>query len=504
MRGTLIAQIYRKATPSWQESYMEDFFNVKILRNTRHYWVYIATLITTLVFWWILAIRLPLSSYIKYWFWQITTSPRVAWWLFLPLLILSVGVILMVRKKPHATASILILIAAGVIVQHTFGLMEGRGLDAIREATIETGHAVFAREAITELPFRLIAGSYDDLILNYFLPYYPNATKPPGQLLFYMLNERGARFLPGAWESPMQKLATFMALVWPILACLPVIFIYLLSAEMHEKNDSNMIASLFYIFTPALILIPLHLDQSLYPLLFVFTLFVFILGVRKKNLFLIFTSGVVTGLGLFVSFSLIAIPFYILLILAIKSGAVLLSKEPSSAQTVRENIRTTLVYLLGLFLLEASLFLNLSYNVIENFQFVMSLHSISKVHDWSPQITLVLGGLNLLEYCLWTGVPLLGLMAMYGLRSFKKIVAGNSDLSLVMGAATLILFFVLTFFGKTVAETARLWIFLTPLVVIFSAKEILVMFKERTWHTVMFLIVLQMITTFSLKMWQDF
>jgi hypothetical protein len=489
---------------SGRKDYMQDFFNLKVIKNTRFYWVYIITLIITFIFWWILAIRLPISNYIPYWFWQITTSPRTDWWLFFPLLALSIGVILIMKKNPPGAASILILIAAGVIIQHTFGLLEGRGLDAIRNATIETGHAVFATQAVTKLPFLLIAGSYDDLILNHSLPHYPNATKPPGQLLFYMVNERGARFLPGEWDSPLEKLATFMALLWPILASLPVIFIYLLSREVHEKSESSIIASLLYIFTPALILIPLHLDQSLYPLLFVFTLFIFVCGIRRKNLFLIFISGLVTGITMFVSFSLIAIPFYILIVLMIKIGAILLSKKQSPASMIRESIQIALVYVLGVFLLEASLFFNLSYNVIENYQFVMSNHFSSKIQVWSLQTTLAMGGLNVLEYALWTGVPLFGLTIIYGFRSFKKIMTGNSDLSLIMGVATLILFFVLAFFGKTVAETARLWIFLTPLVVIFSAKEIVNMFRERTWNTVTFLIVLQMITTFSLKMWQDF
>jgi len=101
-------------------------------------------------------------------------------------------------------------------------------------------------------------------------------------------------------------------------------------------------------------------------------------------------------------------------------------------------------------------------------------------------------------------VPLFGLMLIYGIRSFKKLLTGDSDISLIMGAATPILFFALAFLGRTAGETARLWIFLTPLTVIFSAKEIVNTFRERTWNTVTFLILMQMITAFSIKMWQDF
>jgi hypothetical protein len=462
----------------------------------------------TFAFWWVLAIRLPVASYIPYWFWQVTTSPRTAWWLFPPILILSISVIFVVRRVSRSVASVLVIIVTGVIIQHVFGLMEGRGIDGIRDKTITTGHANFAIDAVRESSFLFVASFYDNLIVRKILPDYPYSTKPPGQLLFYMLNERAAHFLPGVWDSELQRLATFMTITWPVLAYIPVIFIYILSREIHEKNESNIIASLIYIFIPSITLIPLHLDQCLYPLLFVFSLVVFIFGIKKNSLLLFFVSGFVTGMAMFVSFSLIALPLYILLILMIKTVVALLPKEqPFSynfVQILRENFRIGLMYVLGLFFLEALLFFYLGYNVVENYQFAMSNHFSSKLHDWSLQITLVAGALNVLEYSLWTGVPLFGLMIIFGVRSFKKLMAGKSDVSLIMGAATLILFFTLALFSRTAGETARLWIFLTPLTVIFSAKEIANMFRERTWNTVTFLILLQMITAFSLKMWQDF
>ena len=490
---------------------MKDFFNTAIIRNAKvYYWAYIAALIITFVFWWILAIRIPLARYIPYWFWLVTTSVRTEWWLFFPLLILSVGVILIVRRNLRVTVSILILVVTGAIIQHAFGLMDGMGIDGIRNGTIITGHAGFAREAVSlsESSFFLVASSYDDLIFNKVLSEYPNSTKPPGQLLFYMLNERVARLLPGVWESPLLQLATFMTILWPILASLPVIFIYLFSKTIYEKDESYMIASLFYIFTPSVILIPLHLDQCLYPLLFMFGLVVFAFGIKKNNLFLLFLSGIITGVGLFVSFSLIALPLYILLILVIKTGAaLLLNRRPllcNAISIIFENVKIGFVFALGLFFLEILLFLNISYDIFESYQLVVFSHINSKITIWSPQIILAMGGLDILEYSLWTGVPLFAMMIIYGLRSFKKLLTGNSDISLMMGAAAPILFLTLALFGRTAGETARLWIFLTPLTVIFSAKEIATAFRERTWNTVTFLIVLQMITTFSLKMWQDF
>jgi len=486
---------------------MKDFFNTKIIKNTKFYWAYIATLMITFTFWWILAIRVHVINYIPYWFWKVTTSPRTAWWLFFPLLVLSISIIFVIKRNSRNVVSVLVIIATGIVIQHTFGLMEGRGIDGVRDRAINTGHASFTFEALSEIPFLSVAGFYDDLIIHKVLPDYPNNTKPPGQLLFYMLNERMSRFLPGVWDSPLQRLATFMTILWPVLACLPVIFIYILSKEIHKNDGAYIIASLLYIFIPSVALIPLHLDQCLYPLLFIFILVIFVFGIKKNSLPLLFTSGFITGLAMYVSFSLIAIPFYILLILVIKTGTALLSKERTlrnPTQIIRENFKIGLVYALGLVFLEACLFLNLSYNVVENYQFIMSNHFSSKIQVWTPQITLAMGALSILEYSLWTGVPLFGLMLIYGIRSIKKLMAGNSDISLIMGAATPILFFALAFFGRTAGETARLWIFLTPLTVIFSAKEIVNSFRERTWNTVTFLILMQLITAFSIKMWQDF
>lgn len=488
---------------------LEDFFNIKIIKNTKFYWVYIFALITTLVFWWILAIRIPIGKYLPYWFWQITIAPRPIWWLFLPLLMLSMVIILFMKRMSNRKTSIFILIIGGVIVQHAFGLMDGRGIDGIRDNTIITGHSAFAIEAIEAPSLFLIAHSYHNLIINKILPEYPNATKPPGQLLFYMLNERLSRFLPGDWDSPLQRLATFMTILWPILAGLPVISMYVLAKEIYQNAENYyLVSSLFYIFTPSVILIPLHLDQSLYPFLFIFTLTIFIFGLKRKNPLLFFVSGFATGIILFVSFSLLALPFYILLILLIKLGLELLTKDKTLknniAEIIRENIKIGFIYALGFLFLEILLFFYFGYNFIESYQFVMSNHFSSRVDNWSPQITFYLSTLNILEYVLWTGIPLIALLIHGAIRSFKKLSTRNSDLSVIMSVATPILFVVLALFGRNVGETARLWIFLTPLALIFSIKELVCIFRERTWHTVAFLIVVQMVTTFALKMWQDF
>lgn len=484
---------------------MQDFFNTKILKNTKFYWLYISSLIITFIFWWVFAIRLPLTKLIPYWFWQVTIDTRPLWWLIIPVLIASIMIIFALRKIYSSKINLFILFIVGVLLQHTFGLMDGRGIDGIRDNTITTGHSAFAIEALTAPSFSLVASSYTNLIVNKIIPVYPNATKPPGQLLFYMLNERLSHLLMGDWDLPLQRLATFMSILWPLLACLPVMLMVSLTKQIYTAQDEEyyLIPSLFYIFIPSVILIPLHLDQSLYPFLFIFALTLFVIGFKRNNLAIVFISGFVTGLMLFVSFSLMALPFYILLILLIKLGIEVFSQKQSNHDFIKI-VQIGFIYLLGFLCLEILLFFNYSYNIIENYQFAISNHFHSRIDVWTPKLTLYMSALNLLDYSLWAGVPLLILMLSNAMRSFKKILTGNSDIFLIMSLATPILFFVLAIFGKTVAETARLWIFLTPLMLMFAVKEITILFRERTWHTITFLLVLQILTTFSLKMWQDF
>ena len=82
--------------------------------------------------------------------------------------------------------------------------------------------------------------------------------------------------------------------------------------------------------------------------------------------------------------------------------------------------------------------------------------------------------------------------------------AHTAPAAAAIAAATPVLRMIIAFASKTVAETARLWLFLVPLIVLVATRELADLLPRRLWLGVELLAAVQLLTTFALKMWQDF
>jgi hypothetical protein len=466
-------------------------------------------LVGTVTYWLILVWRVPLNEYIPHWFWVPTTAPRPNWWLIFLIIGIVIGCVFFIQKTSfYAGINILVLIITGFIIQHTFALMEGRGIDGIRDRMIHTGHSVFATETVKQLGDKrllFVARNYQNLIEDGTLSIYPTATKPPGHILFYMLTNKLSRRIFGEWNTPLHRLTTFASLFWPLLSYLPILPIYLLS-KLFINGKLTYVPSILYLSIPSVTLITLHLDQCLYPLLFISALTSFIYGVVLRNATLIVLAGMISSLSVFISFSLVIVPVFILLILLLERIKSLLPMRPENAPSVDPILTSNakfFLYSVGFVAVNAILFFLLNYNLLTNYLFILSNHQTFKITDWSIGTTVYVGWLDILEFALWVGLPLFSLSISHAIRAFRKITAQN-DIYTLSASAYLLVLFGLAFFGRTVAETARLWLFLTPLVVIFAGSEITLLFRRSPWNAVMFLALIQTIYTFVIKMWQDF
>ena len=466
-------------------------------------------LLGTLAYGLILVLRVPLNEYIPHWFWVPTTAPRPNWWLIFLIIGIVIGCVLFIQKTSfYAGINILILIITGFIIQHTFALMEGRGIDGIRDRMIHTGHSVFATETVKQLGDKrllFVARNYQNLIEDGTLSIYPTATKPPGHILFYMFTDRLSRRIVGEWDTSLQRLTTFASLFWPLLSYLPILPIYLL-AKLFINGKLAYVPCILYLCIPSVTLMTLHLDQCLYPLLFISAVTSFIYGAVLRNTTLIVLAGVISSLSVYISFSLLVVPVFILFILLLDRMKSLLSTKPENAKPpdpVLASNAKFFLYSVGFVAVNASLFFLLNYNLLTNYLFILSNHQTFKITDWSVGITLYVGGLDILEFALWVGLPLFSLSISHALREFRQMTAQN-DIYTLSASAYLLVLFGLAFLGRTVAETARLWLFLTPLVVIFAGREITLIFWRSPWKAVMSLALIQTVYTFVIKMWQDF
>ncbi len=383
--------------------------------------------------------------------------------------------------------------------------IEGRGLDAMRDRMLRTGHARFARAAVEQDSLLLVARRYEDLIEIRAIPRYPHVTKPPGQLLVYMLTHRLARAVPWIEDDELQKTATFAAYAWPLLSYLCLVPLYLLS-RLCIKGRKAYVPLLLYLSIPSVTLITLHLDQWLYPLLFITPVSLFVYGLRSGRPWLFFAAGVLTACAAFISFSLVVLlPFLALMLLLKVAG------DLSSSSARPHNTRCVLwdaglkggLYLAGIVLVEVVLTRLLYYDVVESFRLSMSAHQTWKIERWTTWVALQVGTVDLLEFALWSGWALSLLALAYSARSCRRI-RHRGDPCVMTAVAFTVLVLSLAFFGKTVGETGRLWIFLTPLVALLAGKELTLLCRRRIWLGTATVIVLQILAVFAIKMWQDF
>jgi len=126
------------------------------------------------------------------------------------------------------------------------------------------------------------------------------------------------------------------------------------------------------------------------------------------------------------------------------------------------------------------------------------------VETWGVGFTFYFGFLNLLEYGIWCGIPVAILCASDLVHSITTFLAKRWNTEDKISFTFLVILVCLLVFGKTAAETARLWMFLLPLVLICSSRTLLRVSGKHLEKTTLILVGLQVVTTFVLKKSQDF
>ncbi len=134
-------------------------------------------------------------------------------------------------------------------------------------------------------------------------------TKPPGVLAVYILTEKAASiFLPAADSAGrFLSLTTFAAYVFPFLAFLLLLPLYRLARGLSLTEQEGLLAAALYVAVPSVLLIPLFLDQVLYPLIFISVLLLAWYAWEKKSWPLALLTGAAVYLALYLGFSLLAL-----------------------------------------------------------------------------------------------------------------------------------------------------------------------------------------------------
>lgn len=105
-----------------------------------------------------------------------------------------------------------------------------------------------------------------------------------------------------------------------------------------------------------------------------------------------------------------------------------------------------------------------------------------------------------MEFALSIGIPVTALVLLHWTRASRRIWRGSWKPVDALGLSTAVTLLLLAFLGKTVAETARLWLFLVPLLVVFAGSEVSLRLRWNRPVVLYGLLFLQLGSTLVLKM----
>lgn len=465
--------------------------------------IFVIGIILTLLFWVSLIFQIPVFQSLKGWFWVFNDKDCSGY--FVPLIFFFILLILffyVIKKHLKGNYISLILVPVGFFLQFTFALIEGRGLDGLSDRMVTTGHADFARVASRQNSFKEVTLNYEKLLKENKLGVYPKS-KPPGHLLFYMFTEKIANYLLGhkniSSKVRLRNLIRFATFFFPFITFLVLIPIYYLSFEL--LRERVIFPSFLYTFIPSVLLITLHLDGVIYPLLFILPVLFFLFAIKKESFIWSIASAFFAGVAIYFSFSLMPVLSFIFCFALTRMIADIKTNGIYRIYSYLK-ILIAFVFALVMILLIFRIFLN--FNLIESWNRAMEFHrhwkgwesSISNVFYWAFH--------DCVEFLVWLGIAV-SILFIIGLVDGIKIRNLKSNLNYPHFVfAFLVNFLLILFLGKTKGETARLYLFFTPFVCIFAIHGLKKISNGKFERNFFILLLLQFITTFFIKNYQDF
>lgn len=385
-------------------------------------------------------------------------------------------------------ASVAGLIGIAVVQQFGLALAEGQGLNALRGRAVYSGHGEYGRVAASGVSVSEVVCDYEQLLARAQLPYC--AVKPPGQLLAYVLTDRlsAVATSPGWLErAPMpavltdahRRLVETLTWFWPWLAALGLVPIALLARQL--LADAWFWPVLWFALSAPFSLITLHLDQVLFPGLAA-TLWLAVAAKRHA------LAGAIAWLATFCSFGLLpAVAFALSLIPLLAPAA------ERWAQSARAVLRFGLAFA-GVGALHC---LATGYRPWLRYEQALAAHEQWK--HWEPTLrhALAAARMNLVEFAWWANPAMVPPFAVALAAAVRRRGADALDRVVLLAAAALL---AVALFGRTWAETARLWLFLLPPVLFCCARPL----AARGTAVLTIVAALQWFWVIAIKATQDF
>lgn len=456
-----------------------------------------------LVFHWVIYLmRYEFFQTIPNWFWGFNfreTPPKT--WIILPLMAITVGTAAFVcksRTPQRRVVNLLAIILLGYILQLGFGFVAGQGVESVRLKYINSWHSKYARYAAEERQFLPTIRSYEEEFAGTIFP----GTKPPGVILVHMATQRlsGLFGAQPDYDSRYLALTRLIAWVYPALAMGVLLLLFRIARQVSGEKEAYL-ALLLLVTLPNMILVPLVLDQVLYPLLF--TLGVLMaMAARGKQAPI--QWGLLLGayiyLVLFISFSLVPILPMMMMVIAIDHWM----QPGPGIKRLLAPLKLGLGIAAGFAALYALFDLLLGYNMLLRYSNAIAQHIVVK--EYAAGIKSLLNDLllNNLELAVWIGFPVLLLLFSGFISSALNLVKRRLTRLDGLVLAFFVTYLVLNLFGQTHGEVGRLWIFMTPLIALFAGSQLAPLFKCERSRFYYFFFTAQLLTTLVVFLAHDF
>ena len=293
-------------------------------------------------------------------------------------------------------------------------------------------------------------------------------SKPPGTLAAYLPVDALASTRPVAFalapliakaqHSQLAEVAPAGALaflLFPLLTYLTLIPLVLLGRALLHDPRTGYDAAVLWLSAPAVLLIDLHLDGALFPLLGTTAVALAAIGARSGRALASVAGGCVAALGIYCTFGLLPV-----LGLGVGCSLVVAAERASHGVSLARAARPlqhALLFFAGAAVTTAAFVVLLRYDPLLRYEHALALHA-----EWKAFVpTRLWRGLSLVEFFLYAGVPLALAFAAELLLAARAVVLRELAAPSLWTLGTAATLGVLAALQGT-NEVARLWIFMIP------------------------------------------
>jgi hypothetical protein len=287
-----------------------------------------------------------------------------------------------------------------------------------------------------------------------------------------------------------------MAFSYPILASITLVVLYFFSRAYLDDRQAYL-APILYLTCSNFLLIPLFLDQVLYPLLFISCTFFILKIIQSQSFICALLCGLVITISLFFSFS------FLPLIGLAPAWVILQAVTNPAAWRGKTVIKLFLGLGAGLIFGYLIFRLCLQYDFFTRYLHAFARHQEIKTFQPGIQNLLSMLLVNNVDIAAWSGFPLFILFVAQIISSIISMVHGKANKWDVFSVAIALTYGGLNIFSQTRGEVGRIWLFMVPFFALLAAGRIVKL--SPSWRTsVTLLILLQLVTAFMTFQFQDF